>query len=215
MILADPINCTIPSMDALKTKGQEITCTTSLIDSAKGVELMWIAIAAIGALGSLIVTIFMARYAWKAWQTSRQHLDATLHIALSEKRHHSLPLFLAAVKELYESFDKGLTAKQIREKEESANVAGELWALTYPTIFNSGCIRSAVSTVAHPVWLKASFVARGISPDAGELVYLGLQELKAMTQYDRLRDSVQRLYGGQMTEEEFVSEYSASNPWEN
>lgn len=73
MILADEITCEIADPNAAKV--ELINCSTSLMDSAKGIELIWIAAAAIGSIGAMIVTLFMARYAWKAWQSSQEQIQ--------------------------------------------------------------------------------------------------------------------------------------------
>lgn len=151
MILADPINCTIPSMDALKIKGQEITCTTSLIDSAKGVELIWIAIGAIGAFGAMFITLFMARYAWKAWNTAQDQLELTREISLEQQRLPALADFIKALRLLVFVDTSASTEKEARKLAREASLHAELWTISYKKIFDSGVIQSIIAGLENDV----------------------------------------------------------------
>lgn len=206
MILADEITCKVATPDAVKV--DLIDCSTSLIDSAKGVELMWIAIGAIGAFGAMVITIFMARYAWKAWNTSRMQLVATLDIALADKRLKAVPEFINSVRSLADSYGQGKTLEEVIELEESAYLAGELWALTYPAIFQSNCIRPAVSSVAKYVRKDAIFQTDVEGMDVGQIMAKGLNEIVVKASYGRLKDLVHKLYGGEISEQDFIHEYS-------
>lgn len=155
MILADPINCTIPSMDVLKTKGQEITCTTSLIDSAKGVELMWIAVAAIGALGSFIVTIFMARYAWKAWKSSQEQvqiakdqMEQSQKIAIESQRIPSTAEFTRALYTISRHLNFwDVTKEEFKTASMELGASSDKWQLLYGDVFRDGVLFDLISTI--------------------------------------------------------------------
>lgn len=131
MILADEITCQIADPNAAKV--ELINCSTSLIGSAKGLELMWIAIGAIGAFGAMLITIFMARYAWKAWVTSREQLEHMRRESSLLRRQPALVDFLRILRSYYhEAADSpgGL----VSPSKEEVNFAADIWLLSYPIL---------------------------------------------------------------------------------
>ncbi|GAA1893731.1 hypothetical protein GCM10009715_43630 [Paeniglutamicibacter psychrophenolicus] len=65
MISADAITCHIATPNAVKL--ELINCTTNLMDTAKGVELFWMMVSALGA-------VLAAIFAGVAWRTAKKQL---------------------------------------------------------------------------------------------------------------------------------------------
>lgn len=207
MILADSITCQVATPNAVKV--ELINCSTSLIDSAKGVELMWIAIGAIGAFGAMLITLVMARYAWKAWNTAQQQLEATKDIALAEKRQAAMPDLLQKLRSLRESFSAGMSQKQIDGLAQDAYLAADIWAATYPAIFTAKCMRPSIAR--HVELVKADSYYRNPSfmLTAEQRVEQGMDEKLIETLYLSLKDDVLSLHGESMTQDQFVARRSS------
>ncbi|MGP9529325.1 hypothetical protein [Glutamicibacter sp. AOP5-A2-18] len=70
MTLAEQFKCAIPTPDALKEG--VLYCSTNATNGAD----IW---SAVGTCFGVLVTVVMAIFAWKAWDTSRQQLSVAQH----------------------------------------------------------------------------------------------------------------------------------------
>lgn len=147
MITADTIKCNIPTLDAVNIQGQELSCTTSLIASAKEIELMWIAIGAIGAFGSLIVTIFMARYAWKAWNTAKKQLEHSENEAVLNRRQMALIDFLRILRRYFYDSETSDGGSLSEPSVEDVRFASEVWLLSYPALVKNDSLWGVLLTM--------------------------------------------------------------------
>jgi len=149
MIRADEIICQIADPNAVKV--ELIDCSTSLIDSAKGLELMWLAVGSIGAFFAMVITIFMARYAWKAWNTSQDQLELTREIALEQQRLPALAEFIKALRLLVfvdTSKDDVQTARALARE---ASLHAELWTISYKKIFDSNVVPKIITEIENDI----------------------------------------------------------------
>lgn len=136
MILADAITCQIATPEAVKV--DLINCSTSLIDSAKGVELMWIAI---GAIAAFLASMFAARAFWNA--------QKQLKLAEAQHRYPLLREILDAMRPVFEHEPDSLDSQsRLRELTGEANYLLRMWIVFYPQLhggrvferfFNSIC----------------------------------------------------------------------------
>jgi len=191
MIRADEITCQIADPNAVKV--ELIDCSTSLIDSAKGLELMWLAVGSIGAFLAMVITIFMAHFAWKAWNTSESQLKLTREISLEQQRLPALTDFVKALRSLSFIDTSKHTPRDSGEFAREAQFMAEIWAISYPRIFDSGVLGKIVAGIendaARCYRMIAEEQANGI-PSQSSLLYINLslsasnvnQLLNAVTQ---------------------------------
>lgn len=214
MILADEISCTVATPNAVKV--ELIDCTTSLIDSAKGVELMWIAIGAIGAFGAMIITLFMARFAWKAWKTSREQLTLTRTIAIEQQRLPALTEFLEALHAVVAVDTSVVEEKKLRSLASEARFKADIWSISYDRIFTSKTLGNVISHLENEVIHTYELMAKVIEVQAGDGEDIGgflevVESVARTTMAEQIiRIAAMRLHRGEMTEEDAMKMFESS-----
>lgn len=212
MILADKITCKVATPNAVKV--DLIDCSTSLIDSAKGVELMWIAIGAIGAFGAMIITIFMARYAWKAWQaaqeqvqTAKEQMKQAQQIAIESQR---IPSTAAFTRALY-AISRHLNFWDVSEEEfemasRELGTASDNWQLLYGDVFRDGMLydlisdlQTALSRYAETWWRVP--IAKNSWPQGQRSSDIEILCMATETLADKCGD----LLHGEVTEQDYIA----------
>lgn len=124
MILADEITCEIATQDAVKA--DLINCSTSLIDSAKGVELLFIGL---GAIAALVAAIFAAR----AFKNAQKQLK----LGEAQHRYPLLREILDSLRLIFRHDPASLdSADQLRELTNEANYLMRMWVVFYPKLQN-------------------------------------------------------------------------------
>lgn len=214
MILADKITCKVATPNAVKV--DLIDCSTSLIDSAKGVELMWIAIGAIGAFGAMIITIFMARYAWKAWDTARKQLEHSQSEAVLNRRQAAIVDYLRVLNRYFHDSKIG-TQGLVNPSIEDVRFASDLWLLSYPKIAREDSVWKLL--VSFESILARSKALNEISNHEhigklGEDYKSSLDEaivhssLQARYVLDEMNRVALELHRGEKTEQAFITSYA-------
>ncbi|PRB78257.1 hypothetical protein CQ012_02390 [Arthrobacter sp. MYb214] len=205
MILADEITCQIADPNAAKV--ELINCSTSLIDSAKGLELMWIAIGAIGAFGAMLITIFVARYAWKAWRTANDQIDLTRTIAVEQQRLPALTEFLTALHALVAVDSKVVDEAKLRSAASEARFKAEIWAISYDQLFRAGSLDKTISFIENEVIYTYELMDAAIEigengEEDDEGFWKVVESVGRTTQAEQIiRVATMRLHRGEIAEE--------------
>ncbi|WP_440102411.1 hypothetical protein [Glutamicibacter mishrai] len=222
MILADEITCEVADANAVKI--DLIDCSTSLIDSAKGVELMWIAIGAIGAFGAMVITIFMARYAWKAWnaaqkqnESTEKQIQLTRDLFIEAQRVPAVTDYINDLRRLCLYVDELDSAQQTKLSASLEHDAVR-WMLTYPTTLERRSleiisIRIGTATLEYIITDRNKEIAKLKDPEFDVEKIDG--RLGEISKYlaDVCEDMVARcirLHHGQIAIEKFESELELS-----
>lgn len=121
-------------------------------------ENLWSALAGIGATGSMIVTIVMAGFAWKAWNTSKAQIAQARDLASEEKRWHALQGFLEDFTALAMLEDTHINEEEVNLRLRNANLKATIWAINYPNIAADDCLKRIATVISAYVEKKRSIL---------------------------------------------------------
>ena len=96
-------------------------------------ELFWIGLASISALGAMLLTGAMAIFAWRAWNTAQEQLEHARKSAVREQQYPALLEMLSSLDHLLEwcRDDDDTLDDRITEMMHRS----DLWMLSYGTIY--------------------------------------------------------------------------------
>ncbi|MGP9781845.1 hypothetical protein ACT3UQ_05220 [Glutamicibacter sp. AOP12-B1-11] len=212
MILADEITCEIADPNAAKI--DLINCSTSLIDSAKGLELMWIAVGAIGAFGAMLITIFMARYAWKAWKSSQEQVQIakdqmkqSQKIAIESQRIPSTAEFTRALYTVARHLNFwDVTKEDFDTASRELGASSDKWQLLYGDVFRDGMLFDLIANIQYALsayaerWWRIPIPENSWPRDQRSDEILMLSNTTSI-----LADTCGELLHGGVTEQEYIS----------
>lgn len=147
MISAETLVCRVSTGSAIKV--DKLYCSTSPTNNAVifGDLATWIGAGA--TLLAAVISIFMAYFAYHAWQTSQKQLKTTRDIAVNDQRVPRLSDFLEKLSLRFGNNPQFADAYDMAASRAEVLRLHDRWTLTYPDIYRHGYLRQIVECVAN------------------------------------------------------------------